>query len=106
MMGPEGFLIYVDPATFPTKHMIVVPLTHLRNYKTDQVQPATDRPFRSVTIQAEYDCHLEKERVQTATYYAGAMATGEVVGTDPGGAQWQPIEAGSVSATVWKTACR
>ena len=81
-------------------------IAHLRNYKTAQVHPATGRQIRSVTIQAEYDCHLERERILATTFHADAMATGSVVASEVGDSQWHPITPGSVSDTVWRAACR
>lgn len=105
-IGPEGFLYYVDPTALPTEHVVVVTVVHLRDYKATQVHAATGRPVRSVTIQADYDCHLEKERIHITTFFAGPMATGAIVATESRDAHWQPMPPNSVSATVWMTACR
>lgn len=105
VIGPEGFLIYVDETTLPSEHIVVVSVTHVRQYHTFQLHVKTGRYIHSQTIQAEYDCHLEQERIQASTWYEGPMGTGEVVETELGDGQWHPLKPGSVSAVVWKTAC-
>lgn len=106
VIGPKGFIIYIDQATLPTEHQVVVTATHLREYKSPQADPASGKPVHSVAIQAEYDCHMERERVLATTHYGGPKATGPVIASEPGNNQWQDIAAGSISATVWKAACR
>jgi len=105
-IGPEGFRYYVDPAALPTEHVVVVTVLHLRDYKAAQVHTPTGHPVRSMMIQADYDCHLVKERIHSTTFFDAPMATGAIVATESRAAQWQPILPHSVSETVWKAACR
>lgn len=106
VLGPEGFVAYVDPVNLPTEHIIVVTLTHVRNYRTPHVDPTTGQAIRSMTMQAEYDCHLEQERMLNMTWYSGPMGTGEVLRDKAGDAHWHRFDPGSVSALVWQVACR
>lgn len=106
VLGPDRFLVYVDPEFLPAEHRIVVAVTHLQNYQHSRADPATGLVSRSVTIRAEYDCHREQARFLETTMHAGAMGTEAIVATEPGEGRWVPLIPGSVGAMVWQAACR
>lgn len=104
--GPEGFILYADPRNLPDEHRIVVSFPHLKQLTPALVHPGTGRLIRSVLVEADYDCHLERERVLRTTSYEGGMALGPVVATEPGDGRWKALEPGGLRVLLWQAACR
>lgn len=63
-------------------------------------------PFRSMTMQHEFDCEDEQERTLFVTMYSGAMAAGRVVATGaPSDSRWKPVAPQTMAQMLWKVAC-
>ncbi|MEY4529235.1 MAG: hypothetical protein RL768_2954 [Nitrospirota bacterium] len=104
--GPEEFILYADPLKLPDEHRIVVSFPHLKQFTQARVHPGTGRLIRSVIVDADYDCHLERERIVATTAYEGGMGRGAVVATEPGDGQWTAIARGDLRMLLWQAACR
>jgi hypothetical protein len=101
----NGFILYVDPLRLPDEHRIVVSFPYLKQFTQAQVHRGTGRLIRSLIVEAEYDCHLERERVLRTLSYSDEMGRGTVVATEAGDGQWMDIISGNLNALLWKAAC-
>jgi hypothetical protein len=104
--GPDGFILYVDPLKLPEEHRIVVAFQHLKQFMRPQIHPGSGRLIESLIVEAEYDCHLERERVIKTIAYTEAMGRGTVVAEEAGDSQWRDIPLGDQRGVLWKEACR
>ena len=64
-----------------------------------------EKNFRSIVFQEEYDCDNELRRTLFVVAYAGQMAEGTAVLSDPQVTNWQPTPPGSSGEMFLRIAC-
>ena len=84
----------------------IVEMWNLFDFKTarnDYFSPAA--PLLSQKVKAAYDCKTEKTRILAISGHAGNMGTGKSVYSVFDVGEWEPVPAGTIVRTLWKTAC-
>jgi hypothetical protein len=101
----DNLTTYIDPATI-TKVDNMVKMWGIVDLKESRKEQ-NGKEFLSAKGLQEYDCKTVQIRKISLALYAGNMGAGEVVNTyaDADKWQWTPVAPGSVSETMWKTAC-
>lgn len=84
----------------------IVEMWNLFDFKTarnDYFSPAA--PLLSQKVKAAYDCKTERTRILAISGHAGNMGTGKAVYSVFDVGEWEPVPAGTIVRTLWKTAC-
>ncbi len=95
--------LYADPATIARQDGTATMLS-LLDYKT--FQRMVEVGYFSQQIKAEYDCRTKKLRGLARVLHAEHMGAGKVIYEDDTPHDWESIDAGSRSDTLWKIACK
>jgi len=82
----------------------MVIMWNIFDYKTGRVFEG--KRFFSSTMQHEYDCKEERERLLFASARTQNMGKGDTVITDPFPHEWRLVPAGSIIKAFWVFACR
>ncbi len=101
----DNLTTYVDPTTV-TKIDNVVKMWGIVDLKESRKEEL-GKSFLSAKSLQEYDCNAAQIRKISLAFYAGNMATGDVVHSyaDADKWNWTPVTPGSVSEMMWKSAC-
>jgi hypothetical protein len=62
-------------------------------------------PFRSTTVEREYDCEERRVRLLAHVDHAGAMGGGRAVSTGSRTGRWESVVSGALDEAFWKLAC-
>ena len=94
---------YADPGTI-RRSGDVVQMWHLLDYTQARGFQGI-KPYRSVTMQDEYDCKQERARTLSLSLHSGNMGEGDPLGTttDPG--NWRPAPPDTLVETLREFAC-
>jgi hypothetical protein len=105
LSAKDNLTTYVDPTTISKVDNIVKMwgLVDLKESKKEEL----GKSFLSAKGLQEYDCKDEKIRKITLSFYSGNMGAGEIIHTydDTDKWKWTPVAHGTISETMWKTAC-
>ena len=102
--GPEGYTLYVDPATIRRKENLVK-MWVLYDYKLVQRVGRSQLLYLSDRTQQQFDCAEERARRLAYTTFSLNMAKGNVVTNDADEGTWQPVAPGTIGLAMWNVAC-
>jgi hypothetical protein len=101
----ENLTTYIDPKTIEKTGNIVKMwgIVDLKESRKEQ----EGKSFLSAKGLQEYDCKTEQTRKVSLALFSGNMGAGEVVHTysDADKWAWTPLTPGSITESMWKTAC-
>jgi hypothetical protein len=101
--GNEAAATYADsdmtPHTGP-----VVRMWHLVDYGSARAIEGI-KPYRSVTMQSDYDCAHGRRRTVQIALHSGNMGTGAVLGRVTYPEDWRPVRPDTLVETLWGHAC-
>lgn len=97
---------YIDTATIKRVGS-KVKMWDLSDFNTVKM-PNTDKPFKSMKSQVEYDCKKEQTRTIYISSHSGNMGGGEatIFGNGLTSSEWELVPPGSLSRTLWEFACK
>lgn len=81
-----------------------VQMSYMLDFKTLR-QMGPNKKYLSLKSQNEYDCKEGNFRGIAVSLYSEKMGGGNVVHSDSNPGNWQPVQLGSMSETLWKVAC-
>lgn len=100
--------LYADSASI-RKDGNKVTMWGVTDFRTEQINTISGKPFLSHREQYEFDCKDNKKRsLNVFFFYAGKMGGGEVThrsASSPVPTEWSPVTPGSGSEGMWKIAC-
>ena len=99
----EKYIVYVDPAT-KNKADNMVRMWNMFDYKAGN--SFEGKRLLSSTMQYEYDCKEQRERLLFTSARTQNMGKGDAVVTDPFPHEWRPLPPGSIIEALWNYACR
>lgn len=101
--GNEATAAYADPATI-RRVGDMVKMRHLLDYMKARGIEGIE-PYRSITMQDEYDCGQARTRTLSISIHSGNMGEGAVLGTSSEPGKWRPVAPGTLVETLREFAC-
>jgi hypothetical protein len=98
----DYFVVYADPTSI-IKSRGKVQMLSLIDHKKGISKAG--KTFMSVKAQHEFDCERGKMRMLFASTHSENMGKGTRIGTDYKVERWEPVQPGSIGASLWKIAC-
>lgn len=95
--------VYADPSTI-SKSESTATMWSLYDFKAAQVEEGFE-PYFSAKFHVEYDCNDKQKRVIEFNNFSKNMGRGDLVFSYNDTDKWTPVEPGSISEPLWKSAC-
>lgn len=99
-----GIVAYADKGKIRNIGLNKVTMPLLLDFQNKE-KTSSGLTYQSIKQVVEYDCDEEHYRVHATAIYKDAMGSGKIVSTLGYSQQWQPIEANTLEAVLWGTAC-